>query len=835
VWCAGPRGPDRGSQSLKVPEGVALTNASSGSEFVDAVVVGSGFGASVAAFRLAAAGKSVVVLERGKPYPPGSFARTPAQMGLNFWDPSAGMFGLFDAWTFRGLEGIVSSGLGGGSLIYANVLLRKDEKWFVRESPVPGGGYEDWAFSRADLDPHYTHVEEMLNPVPYPYRDTPKTQAMEAAARKLGLPIERPPIAVTFGPTRYADAEPNLQIPDAAYGNLHGHRRVTCLLCGECDVGCNVGAKNTLDHTYLSAAAHHHADIRTLHEVRGFRPLDGGGYEVRYVVHDPAAAAVRPGGTSGLPVRSIRCRRLILGAGTFGSTFLLLSNRASLPGISPLLGTRFSGNGDLLTLLLNAKTESGGVRSLTGDRGPVITTAIRVPDTVDGGSGRGFYIEDAGYPGFLNWLLETAQLPEVVARMGPVAWQLLLNRLFHGQRSNISRDLAAALGDGHASASALPLLGMGRDVPDGVMTLSQGRLQINWTLATSLGYYDRLRSTMAEIATALQARFEDNPLWWAKRVITVHPLGGAPAARHIEEGVCDPFGEVFGYPGLYVLDGAAMPGPVGANPSLTIAAFSDRASEHMLDTKWAASASRASAAAPAAASAEPPGPPPTAAARSFMPTSLSFTERMRGAATTGVGDPARGALTGRIRGHDLMFELTITATDIAAFTRDPLHPARADGYVMCDVLGGRLEVERGWFNLFVRPAGSTGRRMLYRLWLRGVGGTPLTLVGYKNVTNRAGFTPWRDTTTLFTHVLEGHVAPPEALVGLSGQAAFLTPEHGIRAAGILHISPWAFARQLTTFRVTGPAGRGAIWAFARLFLAELVRVYLRARKPLDTN
>jgi hypothetical protein len=127
-------------------------------------------------------------------------------MGRNFWDPDKGLYGLFDAWTFRGLEGIVSSGLGGGSLIYANVLLRKDQNWFVQESPVPGGGYESWPFSRQDLDPYYAAAEAMLRPVPYPYRDTPKTLAMETAAGALGLSITRPPIAVTFSPSPGAAA-----------------------------------------------------------------------------------------------------------------------------------------------------------------------------------------------------------------------------------------------------------------------------------------------------------------------------------------------------------------------------------------------------------------------------------------------------------------------------------------------------------------------------------------------------------------------------------------------------------------------------------------------------
>ena len=128
-------------------------------DFVDAVVVGSGFGGSVAAYRLSEQGRHVVVMERGRAYPPGSFARTPSEFGQALWDPSAGLHGLFNAWTMRGLESLVSSGLGGGSLIYANVLLRKDEHWFVNESPLPGGGYESWPLTREDL----LAVEAMVN------------------------------------------------------------------------------------------------------------------------------------------------------------------------------------------------------------------------------------------------------------------------------------------------------------------------------------------------------------------------------------------------------------------------------------------------------------------------------------------------------------------------------------------------------------------------------------------------------------------------------------------------------------------------------------------------
>jgi cholesterol oxidase len=132
-------------------------------EHFDCIVVGTGFGGSVTAQRLAEADRRVLVLERGKAYPPGSFPRSPIGFKNNLWDPSEGRQGLFDLWSFSGLDAVISSGLGGGSLIYANVLLRKDEKWFVSpERPGPGG--EAWPITRADLDPHYDRAERMLAP-----------------------------------------------------------------------------------------------------------------------------------------------------------------------------------------------------------------------------------------------------------------------------------------------------------------------------------------------------------------------------------------------------------------------------------------------------------------------------------------------------------------------------------------------------------------------------------------------------------------------------------------------------------------------------------------------
>ena len=153
--------------------------------------------------------------------------------------------------------------------------------------------------------------------------------------------------------------------------------------------------------------------------------------------------------------------------------------------------------------------------------------------------------------------------------------------------STVGADLAEMIGPGNLSATSLPLLGMGRDIPDGVMRLVGGRLEVDWTIETSIDYFEGVRNTMRTMAGQLGGTYYDNPVWWAKRVITVHPLGGAPMGRHPGEGLCDEYGEVYGHPGLYVMDGALLPGPVGANPSLTIAAVADRACTHLLESPHA--------------------------------------------------------------------------------------------------------------------------------------------------------------------------------------------------------------------------------------------------------
>ncbi|MET7480207.1 GMC family oxidoreductase [Streptomyces sp. NPDC005648] len=761
--------------------------AQSHAEHVHTVIVGSGFGGSVAAYRLAAAGQQVVLLERGRAYPPGGFARSPAEMGRAFWDPKAGLHGLFDVWSFRAFDSVVASGLGGGSLIYASVLLRKDERWFVEEQPLPGGGYEAWPVGRAELDPHYDEVERMLRPVPYPldrpgYTDTPRAHAMREAAQRLGLTAERPPLAISFAPQPGADPGPGLPLADIDGGNLHGVGRRTCRLCGECNLGCNDGAKNSLDHTYLSAARRHGADLRTGHEVRAVRALARGGYAVDYVRHGPDEEK-----TESRMLRTISCDRLVLAAGTYNTVSLLLRSRRNLPGLSPAIGSRFSTNGDHLAFVLRAR-QGTTPRPMRPSRGPVITSSIRLPDELDGvpDAGRGGYIQDAGYPGFVEWLVEGAHAPQGVSRAARFLTGRLLDRISHAPDPSLSGAFAELLGDGAFTGTSLPLLAMGRDVPDGELRMRGGLLDCTWTVQDgSAAQFERTRGIMRQIAGALGGGYADHPLWHRHRVLTVHPLGGAPIGRHPGTGVCDPYGEVFGHPGLYVADGAAMPGPVGPNPALTIAALADRMCTRLLE--------------------HAPAAPPAVAHRTYpRRTSLQFTEELRGRYAPAAEES---------RTEPFAFRLTVTADDVDAFLEEPSHEARADGWIDSPSFGGRRPVLHGSVRLFADGC----RTMRYRLHFTDADGLPRTFTGRKDLAPGAPARLWTDTTRLTFRVLNGHVHEPDGT-----DAALL-------GTGTAHLGATDLARLLTTFRTTGPDGTAALTRFGRFFAGELWNTYALRR------
>jgi cholesterol oxidase len=354
---------------------------------------------------------------------------------------------------------------------------------------------------------------------------------------------------------------------------------------------------------------------------------------------------------------------------------------------------------------------------------------------------------------------------------------------------------------------------MGRDIPDGKMTLKDERLELDWSKhGASAVYFDRVRELSRKIANELGAKFLDNPIWHENRVITVHGLGGCRMGRSEKTGVVDSFGRVFGHPGLYIADGSVMPGPVGANPSLTIAALADRFADAILEEPRRPPVRPAAAPVPETSGlAAPP------AEATQVPVSLAFTEEMKGYVSFGESDFDRGFRAGKDAGTAFMFQLTITADDIDRFIADPEHTARAEGWIESDAFGGTLPVTKGVFNLFVEHG--VQKRMLYRLAFADGEGHPLTMTGFKTVIPNHGLDVWLETTTLFTRVLAGHVEPE----GDAGAE--------IVAGGIIHIHPLDFARQMKTFRVN-PAHRvDALARFGLLFAGELWSVYGPRGKP----
>lgn len=580
-------------------------------ENFDAVIIGSGFGGSVMAYRLAEAGMRVCLLERGRAYPPNSFPRAPYDLGKNFWDPSSGLYGMYNVWSFKGSGALVSSGLGGGSLIYANVIVRKDEKWFKED--LPNGGYQPWAVQYNQLEKHYEAVERMMNVQKYPlshppYNATQKTLAMREAAGKLNsensqckwLPLN---LAVAFKSRQVAspdeDDATNPPLVGAPiiepFPNIHSIRanrempRSTCRLCGECDLGCNYGSKNTLDFNYISAAVNQlkPADVRTLCEVKRIEPDAGSkrGYRVSYLTHNPDVSSKENNDQ-----RELTCKYLILSAGTFGSPYLLFKNQKHFSNVSSALGSRYSVNGDLLSFILKCMETKNGKnvpRRIDPSFGPVITSAIRFGDQLDeqGESGRGFYVEDGGHPHLLSWMSELSGLPGFLSRSVHFLKIILKYRLGLSNDADLGAEISGIIGDASSSMSSFPILSMGRDVPNARMFFKDGKyLDCDWTIKNSAKYYAEVRRAGKAIARALNAEFMDNPSykWNFHQVLTAHPLGGCAMAENKVDGVINSCGEVFDYPGFYIADGSVLPGPVGPNPSLTIAALSDRFAEHII-------------------------------------------------------------------------------------------------------------------------------------------------------------------------------------------------------------------------------------------------------------
>ena len=512
----------------------------------DVVVVGSGFGGGIAACRLAEAGHRVCVLERGRRFGREDFIDDPDDAPRLLWHEKANPGGLFDVRLLRDVSVITAAGVGGGSLVYANVQLPAPADVFERGWPE--------AITRAELDPWYALTEEALDPRVTPAEPAlPKVRAFAAVGRRAGREAEALPIAVHFGEAR---AHPFSGVAQEGCDNL-----------GRCDIGCPLHAKNTIDITYLARAESLGAEVRPLHLATRIDPPRerGGRWRVGFRALD---------GDDG----SVEGARVVLAAGTLGSTRLLLQNRRRLPGLSPALGSRFSGNGDALAIAFDpAAADARGARH---GFGPVMTSRLDYDEE------RALMAADGGLPPGFEALLDVARGVDVIR--GWRRWLLQLRNAFvkAGWSDQAMRPRDLALRQSPDNRDALIYLLIGRDAADGQMRLTPlfNRFEIRWSKAGSAALFTELERTARELAKAAEAKpfyaLEGGPL---STFTTVHPLGGCPMADDPARGVVDDAGRVYGHPGLYVLDGSIVPTALGVNPSKTIAALAERGAARLVD------------------------------------------------------------------------------------------------------------------------------------------------------------------------------------------------------------------------------------------------------------
>jgi cholesterol oxidase len=517
----------------------------------DVVVIGSGFGGSIVACRVAQAGRSVCVLERGRRWGKQDFPRTLGQMGHAFWNRHD--FGLLDYRVFRNIDVIQASGVGGGSLVYFNVHRRA--KPVIFENPR-------WPrnVKRQSLDTFYDRAKEMLEArplaapagLPLPHR----TQAMLDGARAAGHVPELLDICVYTGPQRN---NPHSGLPQSP-----------CVYCGNCMLGCHVHAKNTLDLNYLPVAEKNGAEVYPLHEVGMIEPAgtSDGGYRVHFQSFNPSSSGSSERG-------SVIGRKVVVAAGSLGSTELLLKCRdlhRTLPQVTNMLGSRFSGNGDSL---IPATVDLP--REIDAAWGPSITAGFDVSD-----GDNEFFIQDLGIPDPFFWTLQAA-LPSAsrLQQLWLVLKQYAARMLGRPSTQFDGVDFQRLFKGGFVDA--LPYLGMGTDDADGTIRLIDGELEVDWKKDSSRKMFDRMEGLLRSLSQAMHGRYKPSPLWdWPlRKLLTAHPLGGCVMSDRKEDGVVDEFGQVWNYPNLFVADGSVIPTALAINPSATISALAERTGQHL--------------------------------------------------------------------------------------------------------------------------------------------------------------------------------------------------------------------------------------------------------------
>jgi len=515
----------------------------------DAIVIGSGFGGAITACRLAERGMNVLVLERGRRWTPQDYPRQPNDPWLYDGNDPAKHNGWLDLRFFKHMTVAQAAGVGGGSLTYSSVALEAHPSLFEEGWPAE--------ITYGELKPCYDRVAAMMDLQTVPDNQlTQRFKLAREAAEALGHRdrFSKAALAVSFSPEwSYEIEDPFNHQHSKQFTNAHGQQQGTCIHLGNCDIGCDVQAKNTLDLNYISRAEQRGAEVRPLHLVRAIEPKDAGYRVVFDRINE--GQLIRGEETSA---------RVFVAAGSLGSTELLLRCRdefKTLPNLGPALGRNWSANGNVLSMATYADASR-----VQQSRGPAISSVL---DFMDGTSNnQRFVVEDDGFPNVLLSALRACLDRGTGTDIG----------------RSVLRQLADHLQDDEHSRNLMVWLGAGMDAADGQLSLKKPRLaqksralDLRWKPEQSRSLVESILAVHDRMTLATGGHMLPNPGWSLfQNLLTLHPLGGCGMGTTSKTGVVDHLGQVFGYPNLHVVDGSILPSSVGRNPSHTIAALAER-------------------------------------------------------------------------------------------------------------------------------------------------------------------------------------------------------------------------------------------------------------------
>ena len=529
----------------------------------DVVVIGSGFGGSVAALRLAEKGYDVLVYEAGRRFEDHQFAKTNWDLRNALWAPALGWYGPQRLHKLPDVLILAGAGVGGGSLNYANVQYVPGPSFFESGS---WAGITDW---QRELELHYATAKRMLGTAEhYPY-DGPAEQLMRKVAVRLGVPetFRTTPTGVYYG-TPGAESR-GVTVPDPFFGG-EGPDRTSCTLCGNCMVGCRVGAKNTLVKNYLWLAERRGAVIEPMRTVVSVRPIDEGDSAGGYVVTtERTGTALTPKDR-----RTVTAAQVVFAAGAWGTQKLLhtLMERGELPQLSGALGRLTRTNSEALDGALAVRVPDGA--DLT--EGSAITTSLYVDEKT--------HVQNVRYGKGSNALMV---LVTVLAPGGkPLHRRLgfLLGRLARHPLTELRASVPWR-------ATERGVIALVMQSADNSLTVSARRRMLGRIALTSrqgdgepnpdwLPQAHRATAAMAaqlEEDTGIRSLPRGTWLELFGVPLTAHFLGGATISADPAGGVVDPYHRVWSYPGLHVVDGSTVSANLGVNPALTITAQAERA------------------------------------------------------------------------------------------------------------------------------------------------------------------------------------------------------------------------------------------------------------------